>query len=190
LVNLAINVNETYLKELVWREFFMQIFWHYPRIATEACKVEYENIEWRNNENEFESWCKGETGYPIVDAGMRELNATGFMHNRVRMVGASFLVKDLLVDWKWGEAYFARKLLDYDLASNNGNWQWVAGCGCDAAPYFRIFNPLLQAEKFDKEENYIKKWVPEYNTRSYIKPIVDHKMAKERCLQVYKKALQ
>ncbi len=190
LVNLAINVNETYLKELVWREFFMQMLWHYPHIATKACKMEYENIEWRNNESEFESWCKGETGYPIIDAGMRELNETGFMHNRVRMVVASFLVKDLLIDWKWGEAYFARKLLDYDLASNNGNWQWVAGCGCDAAPYFRIFNPSLQAEKFDKEEKYIKRWVTEYCSNSYVAPMVDHKMAKERCLTAYKKALQ
>ncbi len=189
LVNLAISVNETYLKELVWREFFMQMLWHYPGIATQACKIEYENIEWRNNENEFESWCKGETGYPIVDAGMRELNETGFMHNRVRMVVASFLVKDLLIDWKWGEAYFARKLLDYDLASNNGNWQWVAGCGCDAAPYFRIFNPSLQAVKFDKEEKYIKQWVPEYGTDLYVKQMIDHKIAKERCLIAYKKAV-
>jgi len=189
LVNLAINVNETYLKELVWREFFMQMLWHYPRNATQACKTEYENIEWRNNENEFESWCKGETGYPIVDAGMRELNETGFMHNRVRMVVASFLIKDLLIDWKWGEAYFARKLLDYDLASNNGNWQWVAGCGCDLAPYFRIFNPSLQAVKFDKEEKYIKQWVPEYGTDLYVKQMIDHKIAKERCLIAYKKAV-
>ncbi|MFN2437908.1 MAG: FAD-binding domain-containing protein [Chitinophagaceae bacterium] len=157
LVTHIINLNHTYLKELVWREFFMQMLWHYPRLATQACKIAYENIEWRNNEKEFDSWCKGETGYPIVDAGMRELNETGFMHNRVRMIVASFLVKDLLIDWKWGEAYFARKLLDYELASNNGNWQWVAGCGCDAAPYFRIFNPSLQAIKFDKEENYIKR---------------------------------
>jgi deoxyribodipyrimidine photo-lyase len=188
-VNLAINVNETYLKELVWREFFMQMLWHYPRNATQACKTEYENIEWRNNENEFESWCKGGTGYPIVDAGMRELNETGFMHNRVRMVVASFLIKDLLIDWKWGEAYFARKLLDYDLASNIGNWQWVAGCGCDAAPYFRIFNPSLQAVKFDKEEKYIKQWVPEYGTDLYVKQMIDHKIAKERCLIAYKKAV-
>ncbi|MDQ3683775.1 MAG: DNA photolyase family protein, partial [Bacteroidota bacterium] len=189
LVSLAININETYLKELVWREFFMQMLWHYPRIATQACKTEYENIEWRNNENEFESWCRGKTGYPIVDAGMRELNETGFMHNRVRMVVASFLVKDLLIDWKWGEAYFARKLLDYDLASNNGNWQWVAGCGCDAAPYFRIFNPSLQTVKFDKEEKYIKQWVPEYGSDLYVKQLIDHKIAKERCLIAYKKAM-
>jgi len=190
LVNRAISVNETFLKELVWREFFMQMLWHFPRIATQACKTEYENIEWRNNEKEFENWCIGKTGYPIVDAGMRELNETGFMHNRVRMVVASFLVKDLLIDWKWGEAYFARKLLDYELASNIGNWQWVAGCGCDAAPYFRIFNPSLQALKFDKEEKYIKRWVPEYGSSSYVEPMVDHKMAKERCLIAYKKAVQ
>jgi deoxyribodipyrimidine photo-lyase len=188
LVNTAKKLNEVYVKELIWREFYMQLLWHFPRLQHQAFKVEYEKIKWRNNEGEFKKWCDGETGYAIVDAGMRELNATGFMHNRVRMVVASFLVKHLLIDWRWGEAYFARKLLDYELASNNGNWQWAAGCGCDAAPYFRIFNPYIQAKKFDKDLVYIKKWVPEFNDLTYT-PIVDHKKAVERCLQAYKTAL-
>jgi deoxyribodipyrimidine photo-lyase len=176
------------VKELIWREFYMQLLWHFPRLQHQAFKIEYEKIKWRNNEEEFKKWCDGKTGYAIVDAGMRELNATGFMHNRVRMVVASFLVKHLLIDWRWGEAYFARKLLDYELASNNGNWQWAAGCGCDAAPYFRIFNPYIQAKKFDKDLVYIKKWVPELNELTYT-PIVDHKKAVERCLVAYKTAL-
>jgi len=189
LAEKASELNETFLNELIWREFFMQILWHYPRLVTECYKPVYENITWRNNEEEFERWCEGKTGYPLVDAGMRELNETGFMHNRVRMVTASFLVKHLLVDWRWGEAYFAGKLLDYDLASNNGNWQWAAGCGCDAAPYFRIFNPYEQAKKFDPELKYIKKWVPELETFNYPAPIVDHVAARERCLKEFKKAL-
>ncbi len=185
----ALELNAVYLGELIWREFFMQILWHRPEVATEACKKRYDNIRWRNNEEEFERWCKGETGYPVVDAGMKELNETGFMHNRVRMIVGSFLVKDLLIDWRWGEAYFARKLLDFELASNNGNWQWVAGCGCDAAPYFRVFNPTLQAKKFDPQSIYIKKWVPEYASASYVKPMIDHDYAKQRCLKAYKAAL-
>jgi deoxyribodipyrimidine photo-lyase len=164
--------------------------WHQPRVVNQCSKTEYEAIRWRNNEAEFEKWCEGNTGYPIVDAGMRQLNATGFMHNRVRMIVASFLVKHLLIDWKWGEGYFARRLLDYDLSANVGNWQWVAGCGCDAAPYFRIFNPATQAKKFDGEDKYIRQWVPEYKTSKYALPIVDHDMARKRCLATYKEALQ
>lgn len=185
-VQYAVKHNEVWLNELIWREFFMQILYHYPSVVHHCFKKKYENISWRNDENEFKAWCEGKTGYPIVDAGMRELNATGFMHNRVRMITASFLTKHLLIDWRWGEAYFAEKLLDYDLAANNGNWQWAAGCGCDAAPYFRIFNPYEQTKKFDKDNQYIRKWLPEdYNEE----PIVEHTKARERALKVYKDAL-
>ena len=186
----AIQLNRVFLGELIWREFFMQILWQQPRVVQEAFRPEYNGIDWRNNEAEFERWCDGETGFAIVDAGMRELNQTGFMHNRVRMIVGSFLVKDLLIDWRWGEAYFARKLMDFELASNNGNWQWVAGCGCDAAPYFRVFNPDTQAKKFDPQGEYIRRWVPEIDTLQYIAPIVDHAAAKERCIKAYKAALQ
>lgn len=175
--------------ELIWREFYMQILWHFPHVAHAAFKPEYDRIAWRNDEKEFQAWCEGKTGYPIVDAGMRELNNTGFMHNRVRMITASFLVKHLLIDWRWGEAYFARKLLDFDLSANNGGWQWAAGSGCDAAPYFRVFNPTLQTEKFDKQHAYIKKWVPEWGTAAYVKPIVNHEFARKRVLEAYKAAL-
>ncbi len=185
----ALAHSETFLNELIWRNFFTDILWHFPHVVEKAFKPKYDFIQWRNNEREFELWCKGETGYPLVDAGMRELNATGFMHNRVRMVTASFLIKHLLIDWRWGEAYFAEKLLDFELASNNGNWQWAAGSGCDAAPYFRVFNPETQMKKFDKDLKYVLKWVPEYGTVKYITPIVDHKFARERVLQAYKKAL-
>jgi deoxyribodipyrimidine photo-lyase len=185
----AQGLSETYLNELIWRDFYSSILSHFPHVVDGPFRKKYEFIEWRNNENEFELWCQGKTGYPIVDAGMRELNETGYMHNRVRMIVASFLTKHLLIDWRWGEAYFARKLLDFDLASNNGGWQWAAGCGTDAAPYFRIFNPISQQEKFDKEFKYVKKWVAEYGTTAYPEPIVDHKMARERCLQVYKAGL-
>ena len=181
--------NITFLKELIWREFFMQILWHFPHTVTKSFKPQYEAIQWRNNKEEFEKWCQGETGYPLVDAGMRELNQTGFMHNRVRMLVGSFLCKHLLIDWRWGEAYFAQKLHDFELSSNVSNWQWVAGCGVDAAPYFRIFNPTTQITKFDKDHHYIKKWVPEYQEFNYAKPIVDHKFARERCLETYKSAL-
>lgn len=167
----------------------MMILWHFPHAAKSAFKPAYDHIQWRNNEHEFAAWCEGRTGYPIVDAGMRELNATGYMHNRVRMIVASFLTKHLLIDWRWGEAYFAKKLLDFDLSANNGGWQWAAGSGCDAAPYFRIFNPYEQTKKFDPDFRYIRKWVPEFEQHSYPKPIVDHKLARERCLAVYKKAL-
>ena len=185
----AEKLNEKWLNELIWRNFYMTILWHFPQVVTEAFKPKYDRIAWRNDPQEFEAWCQGKTGYPIVDAGMRELNLTGFMHNRVRMITASFLTKHLLIDWRWGEAYFAEKLLDYELASNNGGWQWAASSGCDAAPYFRVFNPELQTKKFDPEYKYIKKWVPEYQHFSYPQPIVDHKFARERVLTSYKEAL-
>ncbi|PZR19601.1 MAG: deoxyribodipyrimidine photolyase [Flavobacterium psychrophilum] len=183
------NKKETFLNELIWREFFMQILWHFPYTVTKSFRPKYDNIKWRNNETEFKSWCEGKTGYPIVDAGMRELNATGLMHNRLRMVVASFLCKHLLIDWRWGEAYFAEKLLDYEQSSNIGNWQWAAGSGVDAAPYFRVFNPSEQTKKFDKNLEYIHKWVPEFEELDYL-PIVEHKMARERALKVYKEAVQ
>lgn len=181
--------NPTFLKELIWREFFMQILWHFPHTQTQSFKPQYDQIPWRNNAQEFKLWCSGNTGYPLVDAGMRELNQTGFMHNRVRMLVGSFLCKHLLIDWRWGEAYFAEKLLDYESSSNVGNWQWVAGCGVDAAPYFRIFNPTSQIKKFDKNHEYIQKWVPELNSLNYAKPMVDHQAARQRCLEVYKSAI-
>jgi deoxyribodipyrimidine photo-lyase len=183
------NENPTFLKELIWREFFMQILWHFPHTMTRSFKPQYDRIEWRNDPSEFEKWCQGKTGYPLVDAGMRQLNQTGFMHNRVRMLVGSFLCKHLLIDWRLGEAYFAEKLFDYEMSSNVGNWQWVAGCGVDAAPYFRIFNPTEQIKKFDKQHEYIRKWVPEYQELNYPKPMVDHKFARERCLTTYKSAL-
>lgn len=189
LATQAHQLNDTFLSELIWRDFFMAILWHFPQVVTQSFKKEYDNIQWRNNEKEFQLWCSGQTGYPIVDAGMRELNETGFMHNRVRMVVASFLTKHLLIDWRWGEAYFAQKLLDYDLSANNGNWQWAAGCGCDAAPYFRVFNPTLQTQKFDPQMKYIRKWVPEYDKLTYPQPMVPHELARDRCLKVYKAAL-
>ena len=181
--------NEVFWSELIWREFFMQILWHFPHTHKSAFRPKYDRIEWRNNEAEFEKWKNGETGYALVDAGMRELNATGYMHNRVRMLVASFLCKHLLIDWRWGETYFAEKLLDYDMSSNVGNWQWAAGSGVDAAPYFRIFNPMTQVDKFDKQKEYINKWVPELQELNYPEKMVDHKMARERCLKVYKEAV-
>ena len=181
--------NGTFLNELIWREFFMQILWHFPHTIHKSFREKYDAIVWDNNEVRFQQWCDGKTGYPFIDAGMRELNATGHMHNRVRMVVASFLCKHLLIDWRWGETYFATKLLDYEQSSNVGNWQWAAGSGVDAAPYFRIFNPTEQVKKFDRELKYIKKWVPELETPNYPEPIVDHKEARERCLKVYKKAV-
>ncbi len=182
-------LNETLLNELIWRDFYQCILWHFPHIVGHSFKREYDNIVWRNNEKEFQAWCTGATGYPIVDAGMRQLNETGYMHNRVRMIVASFLTKHLLIDWRWGEAYFAGKLLDYDLAANNGGWQWAASSGCDAVPYFRIFNPALQTEKFDPEHKYIKQWVPGYEQLTYPRPIVVHEVARERCLKAYKQAV-
>jgi deoxyribodipyrimidine photo-lyase len=181
--------DETYLKELIWREFFMQILWHFPHTVHKSFRPKYDAIQWKNDGTLFKKWCQGKTGYPIVDAGMRQLNKTGYMHNRVRMVTASFLTKHLLIDWRWGETYFAQKLLDYEQSSNVGNWQWAAGSGVDAAPYFRIFNPTEQVKKFDKDLKYIKKWVPELETLHYAGPIVDHKQARELCLKTYKEAV-
>ncbi len=185
------SLNSTFFNELIWRDFYHMILWHFPQVGKgKSFKAQYDFIEWRNNEKEFQAWCEGKTGYPIVDAGMRELNSTGFMHNRVRMIVASFLTKHLLIDWRWGEAYFAQKLLDFDLAANNGGWQWASGSGCDAAPYFRVFNPRLQTEKFDKDLKYIRKWIPELDSLSYPKPIVVHEDARVRVLAAYAKALK
>ena len=189
IVEKVIPLNEIYLSELIWREFFMQILWHFPKVVHQNFRSKYDGVKWRNNEDDFNKWCKGETGYPFVDAGMRELNKTGFMHNRVRMITAGFLCKHLLIDWRWGEAYFAKKLLDYELSSNNGNWQWSAGTGCDAAPYFRVFNPTEQIKKFDKQHYYIKKWVKDINEMTYPQPIIDHKLARNRALETYKSGL-
>lgn len=190
-------LNETFLNELIWRDFYQMILWHFPHVVGHAFKPEYDRIKWRNNEKEFDAWCNGQTGYPIVDAGMRELNTTGFMHNRVRMIVASFLTKHLLTDWRWGEAYFAKKLLDFDLAANNGGWQWAAGSGCDAAPYFRVFNPYIQTKKFDPELKYIRQWVPEFvqgtpfgEELTYPRPVVEHEFARKRCLETYTTALR
>jgi deoxyribodipyrimidine photo-lyase len=182
--------DEVFLSELIWREFFMQILFHFPRVVDHNFKAKYDGIDWLNQEEDFERWCEGKTGFPMVDAGMRQLNATGYMHNRVRMVTAGFLCKHLLVDWRMGEAYFAGKLLDYELSSNNGNWQWAAGTGCDAAPYFRIFNPESQLKKFDPDLEYIKRWIPEYDTPEYPEPMIDHKFARERALKTYKKGMR
>lgn len=188
LAVIANDLNEHWMNELIWRDFFMMILFHFPNVVTHSFKKKYDNIEWRNNEKEFEAWCKGETGYPIVDAGMRELNQTGLMHNRVRMIVASFLTKHLLIDWRWGETYFSEKLLDFDLSSNNGNWQWAAGCGCDSAPYFRVFNPVEQTKRFDPDMHYIKKWIGDLNNYP-IKPIVEHRFARIRALETFKKYL-
>ncbi|MBI1288824.1 MAG: deoxyribodipyrimidine photo-lyase [Flavobacteriales bacterium] len=190
LARMAQETNGKFLNELIWRDFYMMILWHFPHVVGGAFKPQYDQIAWERNEKHFEAWCKGETGYPIVDAGMRELNETGWMHNRVRMVVASFLTKHLLLDWRWGEAYFAKKLLDFELSSNNGGWQWAAGSGCDAAPYFRVFNPDLQTQKFDPQLKYIQKWVPEFQELTYPKPIIEHKFARERALDRYKIALK
>ena len=184
-----LNKNEAFLSELIWREFFMQILFNFPHVVTQSFKKKYDAIKWRNNKKEFEKWCEGKTGYPIVDAGMRQLNQTGYMHNRVRMIVAGFLCKHLLIDWRWGEKYFAQKLLDYELSSNNGNWQWAAGTGCDAAPYFRIFNPFTQQKKFDKEFKYINCWIDNFDENNYLEYIVDHKFARERALERYKQIM-
>lgn len=185
------DFSETFLNELIWRDFYHMILWHFPHVNHyKSFKPAYDQIQWRHDEKDFKNWCNGQTGYPIVDAGMLELNTTGFMHNRVRMIVASFLCKHLLIDWRWGEAYFAQKLLDFDFAANNGGWQWAAGSGCDAAPYFRIFNPYLQTKKFDPDLSYIKKWVPEFEELTYPQPIVNHEFARKRCLEVYAKALK
>lgn len=189
LVAQAKAISESFLNELIWRDFYQMILFHFPQTVSEAFKPRYDRIEWENDEKLFAAWCAGKTGYPLVDAGMRELNETGYMHNRVRMVTASFLTKHLLIDWRWGERYFAEKLLDFDLAANVGGWQWAASCGCDAAPYFRVFNPTLQLEKFDPDRIYVRKWVKEFGSHTYPKPIVEHKVARERAIERYKQAL-
>ena len=189
LVRETRRVNDKFLNELIWRDFYQSILWHFPRVVHENFHRKYDGIMWRNKEEEFAKWCTGQTGYPIVDAGMRELNATGYMHNRVRMIVASFLTKHLLIHWSWGESYFAEKLLDFELASNNGGWQWAAGTGVDAAPYFRVFNPYIQTEKFDPQLQYVRKWVPEFESPDYAAPIVDHKMARERAIATYKEGI-
>jgi len=189
LLRRALTLNETFVSELIWRDFFQMALFYFPESRSKTIKPKYDRIPWEFDQNQFDAWCNGTTGYPIVDAGMRELNATGYMHNRVRMIVASFLTKHLLMDWRLGEAYFAEKLLDFDLASNIGGWQWASGSGLDAAPYFRVFNPTSQMEKFDKDRSYIRKWVPEWGTSSYPEPIVEHKWARERCLATYKEAL-
>ncbi len=189
LVRKARDLDPVWLAQLIWRDFFHQILFHFPEVTRRSFRPDYDRVRWRNNRAEFELWKKGETGIPIVDAGMRELNETGFMHNRVRMITASFLCKHLLIDWRWGERYFASKLMDFDLASNNGNWQWVAGSGCDASPWFRVFNPWLQAQKFDKQMHYIRKWVPEFLSSNYPLAMVDHDFARKRAKEVYGRAL-
>lgn len=189
LVDKSISQSETWLNELIWRDFYMMILYHFPHAAFNSFKKQYDTIPWQNSEEKFKRWCEGNTGFPIVDAGMRELNTTGFMHNRVRMIVSSFLIKDLLIDWRWGEAYFAQKLNDFDLSANNGGWQWAAGSGCDAAPYFRVFNPTEQQKKFDPKFEYIKKWVPEFGTSKYTEPIVDHAKARLTVIALYKKVL-
>ena len=190
LVIKAAKWSDVFLSELIWREFYAMILWHYPDVVNNSFKAEYDRIVWRNNEHEYDRWKTGSTGYPMVDAGMRQLNATGYMHNRLRMITASFLTKHLLIDWRLGEAYFAQQLFDYELSSNNGGWQWTAGTGCDAAPYFRIFNPIEQQKKFDNNGEYIRRWIPELNSMDYPQPVVDHKHARERCLSTYKNALK
>ncbi len=190
LVRIARQLNNTFLNELIWREFFMMILYYHPRVVQEPFHPAYQHIRWFNDEDQFQRWCAGQTGYPLVDAGMRELNETGHMHNRVRMITSSFLAKHLLIDWRWGEEYFAEKLLDFELSANNGNWQWAAGCGCDAAPYFRIFNPESQMKKFDPGKHYIKRWIPEFGTTDYPKKMVDHKIARDRALEIYRQAIR
>ena len=189
-VKFGLRYSSVWLNELIWREFFSMILYHFPAVVTNSFKTKYDEIPWINDPEDFDRWCQGQTGYPIVDAGMRQLNSTGFMHNRARMITASFLTKHLLIDWRWGEAYFAKKLLDYELASNNGGWQWSAGSGTDAQPYFRIFNPYAQARKFDPEQLYIKRWIPEYNSKNYPNPIIDHTFARQRAIDTYNKALR
>lgn len=188
-VKKAYELNETWLNELIWREFFMQLLWNFPHVTKGAFRKKYNFISWRNNEDEFLRWCNGETGFPIVDAGIHELLETGYMHNRVRMITANFLTKLLLIDWQWGESFFAKHLLDYELSSNNGNWQWSAGTGADAAPYFRIFNPEEQLKKFDPELKYTKRFIHPFSA-SYPIPMIDYKYCRNRCIDVFKKSLK
>ena len=189
-VHFSLGKNMIWLNQLIWRDFFIQVLWHFPRVVNHSFREKFDRIEWLNNEEDFERWKNGTTGIPIVDAGMRQLNQTGFMHNRVRMIVASFLTKHLLIDWRWGEAYFASRLLDYELASNNGNWQWAAGSGVDSSPWFRIFNPVLQSQKFDPNNEYVRRWVPEFGTGRYISPMIDLDFGRKRCLEVFKRAVR
>ena len=182
--------SSVYFGELIWREFFMQVLAHNPRTTRESYDLRFERVRWRSSRADFKRWCEGRTGYPVVDAGMRELNQTGFMHNRARMITGSFLCKHLLLDWRWGERYFALKLLDYDQSSNVGNWQWVAGCGCDPAPYFRVFNPTLQAKRFDPTGLYAGRWIPELEDGSYTDPMVPHEFARRRALGTFSAAVK
>jgi len=186
IVDIGIRENVVFLNELIWREFFMQILFNFPKVVTGNFRSKYDNVPWRNNESDFEKWSNGQTGFPLVDAGMRQLNETGYMHNRVRMITAGFLCKQLLIDWRWGEVYFASKLLDYELSSNNGNWQWAAGTGCDAAQYFRVFNPETQRIKFDRHREYIRRWIPEIDTPDYPRQMVDHIFARNRVVEAYR----
>ena len=190
VINSIPNNETTFLSELIWREFFMQILFHFPYVINSNFKKKYDEIQWKNDKKDFQNWCDGKTGYPIVDAGMQELKITGYMHNRARMIVAGFLCKHLLIDWRWGERYFSLKLLDYELSSNNGNWQWAAGTGCDSAPYFRIFNPITQQNRFDKDFIYIKRWIKDFDKENYIESIVEHDFARKRALQAYKLALE
>lgn len=189
IINMLQPNDSVFLSELIWREFFMQILYNFPKVVNRNFREKYDGIKWRNNTEEFELWCNGKTGYPLVDAAMQQLNSSGYMHNRTRMICAGFACKHLLIDWQWGEAYFAKKLLDFELASNNGNWQWAAGTGCDAAPYFRVFNPVTQQQKFDKDFKYIKHWLPNYSSNNYIQPIVEHSFARQRAIDTYKKGI-
>lgn len=174
----------SYLNELIWREFFIQIMYHFPSSMIHNFKRQFDSVQWRNDPEEFQRWCEGRTGIPLVDAGMHQLNTTGYMHNRVRMVVAGFLCKNLLIDWRWGEAYFAEKLLDYEMASNVGNWQWAAGTGCDAAPYFRVFNPIRQQERFDPHGEYVNRWL---GNSAFIQPLCDLKESRKRAIEEYSK---
>jgi deoxyribodipyrimidine photo-lyase len=190
IVKIALSENAGFLSQLIWREFFMQILFNFPYVVTGNFRSKYDNVAWRINETEFELWCNGQTGFPMVDAGMRQLNKTGYMHNRIRMITAGFLCKQLLIDWRWGEAYFATKLLDYELSSNNGNWQWAAGTGCDAAPYFRVFNPQTQLQKYDHHKNYCRMWIEELDKSQYPKPMLDLNPARERVISAFKTGLK
>ena len=189
-VRFALDNNLIWLNQLIWRDFFIQILWHFPGWLPVHFVRNLTGLKWINNEEDFERWRNGTTGVPIVDAGMRQLNLTGYMHNRVRMIVASFLTKHLLIDWRWGEAYFASMLLDYELASNNGNWQWAAGSGVDSSPWFRIFNPVLQSQKFDPSNEYVKRWIPEFGTRRYVSQMIDLDFGRKRCLEVFKRAVK
>ncbi|TGE15405.1 cryptochrome/photolyase family protein [Hymenobacter elongatus] len=190
LMQQAKELNPKLLNELIWRDFFMMILWHYPFTATESYDPRLRLVPYRNNEDEFRAWCEGRTGYPLVDAGMRELNQTGYMPNRARIAAAGFLVKHLLIDWRWGDRYFADKLLDYDMSQNVGNWQWMAGTGAVAAPWFRVYSPQSQQEQYDTTFDYVRQWIPEFGTRDYPTPIVEHKFARERAIATFRAAYQ